>query len=179
MTTISTALHVAAGYEPGHISERYGNGCTTLFSLVPETPAHGDLSVDLTANGEWRFIIRRADGEPSRITGDYSNPDDITPEIEALVADTSDGESISFDEHEHRIEWVYNNWFECFTLEYDAEDGLWHEVGFDVVNLDRGPSLPDASTLLRTMLAEAYKAQGVEATIVCRDAVMAGDQQQA
>lgn len=178
MTTLSTVLRAVDGYKPGHIPEFYGNGYTTLLTLAPETPANGDLSVELAVTGGWRFIIRRDDGGTSRITGDYRKPHDLTPEVEALIADTSDGDSIFFDGHEHLIEWMSNNWFEWFVFPHDtqdAQDDLWRPIARDVVNLDRGPSSSNAAALLQPILAAAYKDQGIEATIVCCDAATGGN----
>lgn len=137
-------LKLASGYEPGHISQAYGEVYTVLATLQPIEPKRGDLMAEFTVNGEFRFTLRAVDGSEEE---EFWKSDDITPEVEAAIKNASDGEQVTYKGGQYIYDCRNNNWFECFAYEY-GEDGLWHEISFDVDEADVGPTADELEATL-------------------------------
>lgn len=151
-------------YEPGHIAMFYGNGRHDIAMVEPTNAQDSSTRAIYSVNGEWRFQLHgiNQSGEllPS-VTHYCRNSDEITPSLEAAIANTMDGDDITWEGARYRIEWMFNNWFEIFIERYDAATRTWLDGGEVVSEENRGAALVDLKVSLIDMLTDRQPPEGV------------------
>ena len=109
----------------------------------------------LQVSGEWQLHLTPTAENFAGHGQIYTDPEEITDDLEAAIADAVDGDRIMLDGIEYTVGWALNNWFEVVVERFDAARVEWIPDEGSVIELDRGPSVEEAQRILLDALDDA------------------------